>query len=415
MLYEREFIPNYSPLPLIVYDFQVLAHDIHKYLESYDYITNSDPRLFTKLIKAAWAYRLNFGIDTLEKSLEKFTGVVVNDNKGPVSQNCSNLEIGYWRHIVAQELGLPEYKLGRGCKPDTFSLVCQIGLAYIHSPNSTFYYCDCKYMEADDLAGKLARIKRNSPESSVAGARQMLLYTIDGDWQGLVSDEHKIVWCNVGPWLPRMRNDAGVIDYYYRKLGVTIEKSRHCYDVKSRFGDAGDGLHPGSPLRLFDLYNEDHEYNFSESTTTYLQNVLNSMKNSKKIEHLQGSSEFFRKFGLIPPILGYPTQEEFESYEDRAKIERQSSKFKGVSPAIRKSCKELDEIDPQLTEKCINLGKQDDEVRKTLKEQEQVLEKCVQTDYECKKTARELIANLKNLRKKLKSEVENLNQEQITS
>lgn len=408
MLYEREFVANYSPLPLVVYDFQVLAHDIHKYLESYDYITNSDPLLFTQLIKAAWAYRLNYGIDTTLEPLEKFTAIVVNDYKGTVPDGCAETGTGYWRHIVAQDLGLQEYKLGRGSKPDTFSLVCQIGLAYIKSPNSTFYYYDQEYMEADDIAGKLARLKRKAPTDSVAGKRQMLLYTVDGDWQGLVSDEHNIIWCNIGPWLPRMRNNAGVVDYYYRKMGASISKARECYELKAQYGDLGDGLLPGSPLRLFDLYNEDHEYNFSESASNYLEGVLNSMRNSKKIEHLENSSGFFKKFGLIPPILGFPAQEEVEYYEFKSETERQSARLKGVSPTIRKICKEFELTHPNVVDDCIKLGKQDEIVRENLKNHEDLLNGCAKTDLECKKTHRKTIAELKNLRKDLKNEAESL-------
>lgn len=405
MPYEREFKPNYSPIPLVVFDFQVVAHDIHKYLESYDYITNSDPMHFTQLIKAAWAYRLNYGIDTIAEPLEKFTAIVVNDNKGEVPIECAEATVGYWRHIVAYELGLQEYKIGRKCKPDSFNLVCQIGLAYIMSENSTFYYYEQLYMEADDIAGKLARIKRSQPRDSVAAQRQMLLYTVDGDWQGLVSDEHNIVWCNTGPWIPRMRNDAEVIDYYYRKLGKVITKSRECYELKATHGDLGDGLLPGSPLRLFDLYNEDHEYNFSEGTSDYLTNVLNSMKNSKKIEHLQNSSNFFKKFGLVPPVLGFPSDEEFDFYKSKAESERTTAKYRGVSPAIRKICREYEITEPEVVQPCIDLGKQDETVRLNLKEQESLPP---EPDLLSRKQQQKAISALKTLRKNLKSSAESL-------
>jgi hypothetical protein len=408
MLYEREFVANYSPLPLIVYDFQVLAHDIHKRIETYEYATNADPLLFTQMLKAAWAYRLNYGIDTTNEPLEKFTAIVVNDCKGEVPLDCSEFGTGYWRHIVAKELGLQEYKLGRATKPDSFNLVCQIGLSYIHSKNSTFYYYEQPYMEADDLAGKLARLKRKADPQSVGAQRQMLLYTVDGDWQGLVSDKHHIIWCNIGPWLPRMRNGAGVIDYYFRKTGSRINDARECYDLKSELGDLGDGLVAGSPLRLFDLYNEDHQYSFSEEASDYLKNVLHSMKNSKKIEHLKSSEKFFKKFGVVPPILGYASQEEFEFFEEKSKIERQNAKLKGTSPTMRKICKSVETLKAENLKKCLEIGKKDEYVRTELKKTELGLESCPKLDRICINSHKKTIKDLKDLRKTLKNEAESL-------
>jgi hypothetical protein len=399
MVYENEFVANYSPLPIIIYDFQVVAHDIYKYIESYDYITNSAPELFTKLIKAAWAYRFNFGIDMIVEPLKEFTTLVVNDFKGK-TPDASETGEGYWRHIVAKELGLQEYKQGRGVKPDTFNLVCQIGLAYLHRHNIPYFAQE--YMEADDIAGKLARIKRNSRANSVASERQMLLYTVDGDWQGLVDDQNKIIWCNIGPWLPRMRNEREVIDYYYRKNGATITQARECYDVKVAKGDAGDGLLAGSPLRLFDLYNDDHEYFFDDSATEYLTSILNSVENHKNLEHLRSAERFFAYFGVFPPVLAPPSDLEIEIHIEKSAQERVRAEFSEISPKARILCKE--KLDA-AREKCKKLGYQDEVVRLNIKTLEDEL--TTQSPAEALLTKRS-IKELKKLREDLKKEITEL-------
>jgi hypothetical protein len=108
---------------------------------------------------------------------------------------------------------------GRPDKPSLFPIVLDEGFKYVKSPGSSFHFFDKKYYEADDIAGKIARIQRTDP----ALDRYVLLSTVDGDWQGLVSDEHKIVWCNTGPWLPRIRCEAEVCDYYLRKEKLDIK------------------------------------------------------------------------------------------------------------------------------------------------------------------------------------------------
>ena len=68
---------------------------------------------------------------------------------------------------------MQEYKAGRAPKKDNFICVQDIGYEYIDSKNSSFHYFSKEYFEADDIAGKIARIKRSSSKRSKLGKRQV--------------------------------------------------------------------------------------------------------------------------------------------------------------------------------------------------------------------------------------------------
>ena len=87
---------------------------------------------------------------------------------------------------------------------------------------------------------------------------ELCTYPLDGDWQVLVSDEDKITWCNTKPFNDRIRGNQEVIDYYYRQKGVVLNHPREVSIFKVIIGDTGDNLFKGTPLRLFDLLDEDH-------------------------------------------------------------------------------------------------------------------------------------------------------------
>ncbi len=278
-------------LPIYVIDFKVAAHFINGFYEIAEDVAQGDKELLKNIIKAMWAYRLNRGPDMLDPF--DFVAVIADDYKGPVGDDASVNGKGYWRHIEAHKLKMQEYKAGRAPKKDNFIFVQDVGYEYIDSKNSSFHYFSKEYFEADDIAGKIARMKRNSSKRSKLGKRQVLLGTLDGDWQGIVSNKEEILWCNTGPWLPRMRGDAEVVDYYLRKEGLKIKEAKECYTVKVEVGDIGDGLLPGSPLRFFDLYDEDDTWYFSEKDTSYLSKVLKSNDRSNRPDHFESAKSSF--------------------------------------------------------------------------------------------------------------------------
>lgn len=300
--------------PLVVFDFKVICHFIHSYYDLISLIYTDEDEIF-QIFKAFWAYKLNRGPDMLPQL--EFTGLVIDDVKGDVGDASFDGK-GYWRHIEAKTLDMGEYKAGRGSKPDSFKLCEKAGYNYIHQAGSTFHYFSKEYFEADDCAGEVCRIKRAAPENK----RNILLYTLDGDWQGLVSNQHQITWVNTGPWLPRVRGDQEVIDYYFRKEGTKISSPYGCYTFKEQFGDSGDGLAPGSPLRFFDLYHEDKNWKFSTEESNILKSVVNNFSISNNISHLESSKNFLHARGLPLPVIAETSEYDASLFLEKAKAKR---------------------------------------------------------------------------------------------
>ena len=352
-------------LPIVVIDFKVYAHQIHTFTESAVDIVDGDVEKLRVIVRALWAYRLNRGIDSI--GVRDFTAIVVDDNKSKFEGTDI---VGYWRHLEAHKLGLPEYKGGRPKKPSLFPIILEEGLKYVNSPRSTFHFFDKPYYEADDIAGKIARIQREDPASD----RYVLLSTLDGDWQGLVSDEHKIVWCNTGPWLPRIRTEAEVCDYYLRKEKLDIKTARETYTVKVEVGDKGDNLMPGTPLRFFDLYEEDHEWGWTEAETDTLRSIISDLRPSNRADHLERSAKFLGSIGMFLPEIPPPSPHDIVSFTERAEIERREALWPGLRGLNKKYCVNIS--DRAQFEKCAKIVTDDNQALEKIK----VLEEKRKTD-----------------------------------
>jgi hypothetical protein len=350
---------NAAPNPsLLVIDFKVYAHAIHGFTESaLDIVGEDDEKGLRTVIRALWAYRLNRGVDSLAP--RDFTAIVVDDHKGDFGDGLH----GYWRSIEAHNLGMPEYKGGRPDKPSLFPIVLEEGYKYIKSPGSTFHYFDKEFYEADDIAGKIARIQRTDPPLD----RYILLSTVDGDWQGLVSDEHKIVWCNTGPWLPRIRCEAEVCDYYLRKEKLKIATARDTYTVKVEVGDRGDNLLPGTPLRFFDLYEEDPVWGWTEEETERLRLIMSDPKPSNRPDHLERSGAYLQSLGMFLPEIPPPTPHDVLLFNERAVKERRQALFPDLKGLNKKYC--IDLPDGQF-EKCAKIVESDKAALDEIKELE---------------------------------------------
>ena len=227
----------------------------------------------------------------------------------------------------------------------------------------------------------------NSSKRSNLGKRQVLLGTLDGDWQGIVSNKEEILWCNTGPWLPRMRGDAEVVDYYLRKEGLKIKEAKECYTVKVEVGDIGDGLLPGSPLRFFDLYDEDDTWYFSEKDTSYLSKVLRSNYRSNRPDHLDSAKKFLLSQGMYLPELSKTNEHDKKLFFQKARRIRKEKANPELKGRNKKLCLEAPKID---FEKCKDLVVRDEDTKQKIKYEEQNLKDCKE-DKLCKKAVRQAI------------------------
>ncbi len=348
-------------LPLVVIDFRVYAHQVHSFTESAVDIVGNDEAKLRTVIRALWAYRLNRGVDSLP--VRDFTAIVVDDNKGLFEPEGIT---GYWRHLEAHKLGMPEYKGGRPEKPLLFHIVLEEGFKYVQAPGSTFHFFDKLYYEADDIAGKIARIQRTDP----ALDRYVLLSTVDGDWQGLVSDEHHIVWCNTGPWLPRIRCEAEVCDYYLRKEKLNIKTARETYTVKVEVGDAGDNLLPGTPLRFFDLYEEDLVWGWTDEEEATLRSIIADTCPSNRRDHLTNAKRFLSAIGMFVPEIPPPSEYDVAMFSERAEKDRREARYPGLRGLNKKYC--MGEADATRFDKCAKLVTDDNAALERIKELEEL-------------------------------------------
>jgi hypothetical protein len=165
------------------------------------------------------------------------------------------------------------------------------------------------------------------------------------------------VWCNTGPWLPRIRTEKEVCDYYLRKEKINISKAKETYTTKVEVGDRGDNLLPGTPLRLFDLWEEDEEWGWSPEEVELLMNMSNVTTPTNRIDHLEKSKQYLISIGMFLPENPLPTEYDKRVFFEKAKIERAKASHPELKGLNRKYCIELE--DSQDLEKCKKIAIQD--------------------------------------------------------
>jgi hypothetical protein len=372
-------------------------------------VANGNEEALRQILRAMWAYRLNRGPDMLAPF--PFTALIADDLKGPLTEEfaeASTSGLGYWRHIEAHKLEMAEYKGGRGEKTDFFHLVQEEGYRYIGAPGSTFHYFAKEFFEADDIAGHVSRLKRGAKPNSKLAKRQMFLHTVDGDWQGLCSDPHGIYWANTGPWLPRLRSEREVCDYYLRKEGMHITSARGCYDFKAEYGDLGDNLYPGTPLRFFDLYEADKEWKFSKEDTSTLLKMVSDVKPSNREDHLRSAERFLIRKGMFLPKIGETWEADKQLFFQRAKKYRKDNSHPELTGRNRTLCMEK-VSEPEIFEKCKELALEDSKIHLEIKKETEALRICrEQDDKKCTKELRIILKGLKDLRASIKAQLKTL-------
>jgi hypothetical protein len=314
---ETIFKLDNNPTPLVVVDFHVYLHDVLRWFE--DKIEGSfNAEVEDKLIKGAWALKVNRGPDMLPRHTYRI--VVVADSR---FQDTGN----YWRDrymtesLVVQQAwqsyaekegkDLSEiptnYKGTRKEKTDNFWRVFDIGWKYV---NEYFPVFSHEGMEADDIAGAIYRISRDGGPDSIASKRQIFLSTIDRDWSQLVDEEHKVYFANTRHCFPnekiqeRLVGNQGVIDHTKHKMGFDLDHPKNLADWKVLHGDLGDNLPPGSPKCLFDLCEPYTDFVIEKVAPWYLDLVecLEENKPNDRPDHFDTTLRQFAKIMLEAPV-----------------------------------------------------------------------------------------------------------------
>jgi hypothetical protein len=314
---EKLIVLDHNPAPVVVVDFHVYLHDVLRWYE--DKIEGSfSTEVEEKLIKGAWALKVNRGPDMLPR--HSYRIVVVADSRFKDTGNYwrdkymteSTVVTQAWEQYAEKEgkklTEIPtHYKGHRKDKTDNFWRVFDIGWKYVNEYFPTFSQ---EGFEADDIAGAIYRISRDGGPDSVARKRQIFLSTIDRDWSQLVDESHKVYFANTRVPFPkekiqeRLVGEQGVVEHTKHKMGFDLDHPKNLADWKVLHGDLGDNLPPGSPKCLFDLCEPHTEYVIEKAAPWHgeLVGCLEDPKANDLPDHFETTLRQFAKIMLEAPV-----------------------------------------------------------------------------------------------------------------
>jgi len=314
---EKSIVLDRNPAPLVVVDYHVYLHDVLRWYQ--EKIEGSfSKEVEDKLIKGAWALKVNRGPDMLPR--HSYRIVVVADSRFKDTGNYwrdkymtdSTVVKQAWEEYAEKEgKSLAEipthYKGQRKEKTDNFWRVFDIGWAYV---NEYFPVFSQEGFEADDIAGAIYRISRDGCADSVARKRQILLSTIDRDWSQLVDESHRVYFANTRHCFPsekiqeRLVGEQGVREHTLHRMGYELDHPKNLADWKVLHGDSGDNLPPGSPKCLFDLCEPHTEYVIEKMAPWYDQLVecLEVPEANDRPDHFETTLRQFAHILLEAPV-----------------------------------------------------------------------------------------------------------------
>ena len=313
---EETFELDKDPAPLVVVDFHVYCWDVIRW---YDEKVKSlvSEEVAKKLIRAAWAARIQRGPDMLPRHNYRFlviadsryddTGNYWRDKFMSASQEVKTAWDNYAETKKVDLNDIPTtYKGQRSEKTDDFWFVFNEGWDYCQTYYGIHHH---KGYEADDFAGAIYRASRDR-EGTIARERQILLSTIDRDWSQLVDESHRIYFANTRiPFLKekiqeRLVGEQGVRDHTLHKMGFELDHPRNLADYKVLHGDMGDNLPPGSPKCLFDLCDANPDWNI-EAVYPHYEKLLEDLDNpeaNSRPDHFEKAIRAIGNVGIELPI-----------------------------------------------------------------------------------------------------------------
>jgi hypothetical protein len=293
-----------------------MLHDVKRWFEEKIEGTVS-PEVGDKLIKGCWALKMNRGPDMLPR--HNYRVVVAADSRFKETDNywrdrymrrSAEVQTAWLEYAEKEGKDLSEiatnYKGTRGEKTENFWRVFHIGWQYA---NSYFPVFSQEGFEADDIAGAIYRLSRDSSEGSTVRERQILLSTLDRDWSQLVDEDMKVYFANTRIPFPkekiqeRLVGNQGVIEHTKHRMGFDLDHPRNLANWKVEKGDMGDNLPPGSPRCLFDLCEPHTEYIIEKAAPWYgdLVECLNNPDPNIQSSHFDQTLRQFARVGIDPP------------------------------------------------------------------------------------------------------------------
>jgi len=227
-----------------------------------------------------------------------------------VMQTCPVVKQAWVDHAeregVDYETLKKDYKGTRSEKSEEFYFVYNICRKYA---TEYFPFFEAEGYEADDLAGAVYRLSRDSEEESIVRQRQIFLATLDRDWSQCVDDAHKIYFANTRYPFPnekiqeRLVGNEGVIEHTLHKMGYDITHPSELSKFKVLHSDMGDNLPKGTPIELFDLCEPHPEFNIDkELIWKELEKSCNESKPNDRPDHMEQTLRQFAKICLEPPV-----------------------------------------------------------------------------------------------------------------
>jgi hypothetical protein len=312
---ETTIVLKHNPVPLVVWDFNVSVFHV---LNWYQKISGSfDIEVEKKLLKGAYALHINRGPDMLPRHTYRMMFVADkrfeethNYWRDNVMQTSEVVKQAWVDHAESKGIKLEDlktnYKGTRGEKSEEFWLCYNICRDYA---TTYFPFFEVEGYEADDLAGSVYRLSRDSEQESIVKKRQIFLATLDRDWSQCVDDAHQIYFANTRYPFPsekiqeRLAGNDGVIDHTAHKMGYDITHPSQLASFKVLHSDMGDNLPKGTPVELFDLCEPHPEYNIDKDPIwEEMKECCNDPKANDRPDHFDQTMRQFAKISLEAPV-----------------------------------------------------------------------------------------------------------------
>jgi hypothetical protein len=312
---EKTIVLENNPVPLVVWDFNVAVFHV---INWYEKISGSfKPEVEEKLVKGAFALHINRGPDMLPRHSYRMLFVAdkrfeetSNYWRNNVMQTCPVVKQAWINHAEREKVEFntlnTDYKGTRGEKTDEFYFVYNICRNYA---TEYFPFFEAEGYEADDFAGAVYRLSRDSGEKEVVRRRQIFLATLDRDWSQCVDESHKIYFANTRYPFPnekiqeRLVGNEGVIEHTAHRMGYDITHPSQLAKHKVLHSDMGDNLPKGTPIELFDLCEPHPVYDIDKTDVWEdLKECCNDPKSNDRPDHFEQTLRQFSKICLEAPV-----------------------------------------------------------------------------------------------------------------